>query len=61
MSEEKSIEQMIYDETEKRLSEMESANYVFPKTIGKADWIGIIAGITACSLLIILCMVGVIK
>lgn len=61
MSEEKSIEQMIYDETEKRLAVMESPDYVYPKTINKKDVIGIIAGIGISLVLILLCMIGVIK
>lgn len=61
MSEEKSIEQMIYDETEKRLAEMESPDYVFPKRIGKGDIVAIITSVAVSFMLIILCMAGVIK
>ena len=35
MESEKSIEQMIYDETEKRLAVMKSSDYVFPKKKNK--------------------------
>lgn len=61
MSEEKSIEQMIYDETEKRLAIMESPDYEYPKTISKADVVGIVVAVAVSALLIVLCMVGVIK
>ena len=60
MDNEKSIEQMIYDETEKRLAVMESPDYVFPKKITKADVIGIVASVAVSVVLIVLCMVGVI-
>lgn len=56
----KSMEQMIYEETEKRLKVMESPGYEFPKRIGKADVIGIIAAICVSLLLIISCMLEVI-
>ncbi|MGM9683271.1 MAG: hypothetical protein ACI3XQ_06710 [Eubacteriales bacterium] len=55
-----SLEKMIYDETEKRLEEMEQPDYEFPGRIGKADVIGIVAGIVISILLIILCVTGVI-
>lgn len=60
MDNEKSIEQMIYDETQKRLAVMESPDYVFPKKITKADVIGIVASVAVSMVLIVLCMVGVI-
>ena len=60
MDNEKSIEQMIYDETEKRLAVMKSPDYVFPKKITKADVIGIAISVGVSMVLIILCMVGVI-
>jgi len=60
MSKDDSIEQMIYDETEKRLAEMEKPDYEFPKRIGVGDVIGIVASISISIVLIILCMVGVI-
>lgn len=37
--EQKSIEQLIYQETEKRLKEMESDTYEFPKKMTKVDYI----------------------
>lgn len=61
MDNEVSIEQMIYDETEKRLAVMESPDYVFPKKITKADIIGIVSSVVVSIVLIVLCMIGVIK
>lgn len=61
MDNEVSIEQMIYDETEKRLAEMQKPDYVFPKKITKADIIGIAISVAVSVVLIVLCMVGVIK
>ena len=61
MDNEISIEQMIYDETEKRLAEMQKTDYVFPKKIIKADIIGIICSVAVSLVLIVLCMAGVIK
>lgn len=52
--------QLIYDETEKRLEEMESPDYQWPARIGRIDWIVIIAGIVISFVLILLCMTGVI-
>ena len=57
---EKSIEELIYEETEQRLKEMGTASYQFPKKANKADYIGILAAIFVCLALIILCMAGVI-
>ena len=57
---EKSIEELIYEETEQRLREMASPNYPWPK---KADWKDAVAigiGIGVSLLLIVLCMTGVI-
>ena len=57
---EKSIEELIYEETDQRLKEMSTPDYPWPK---KADWrdaIAIIAGISISLLLIVLCMAGVI-
>lgn len=59
--EEKSIEELIYDETSKRLEEMESPGYEFPKRIGKGDVIGIISGIILSIVLIVCCTTGVIS
>ena len=58
---EKSIEQIIYDETKKRLETMESPEYPFPPKISKADVISIIVSIALCGVLILACMIGVIK
>lgn len=60
MDNEKNIEQMIYDETEKRLAVMKSSDYVFPKKITKVDVFGIAASVVVSIVLIVLCMVGVI-
>lgn len=57
---EKSIEELIYEETEQRLKEMNSVSYQFPKKANKADYICILAAILACLALVILCMTGVI-
>ena len=57
---EKSIEELIYDETEQRLKEMGSITYQFPKMANKADYIGIVVAALACLALIILCMAGII-
>ena len=56
-----SIQEMIYNETEKRLKIMEDPNYEFPKRIGKADVAGIVISISVCLILIILCMTGGIR
>lgn len=61
MENNKSIEELIYEETEKRLSIMEKPDYEFPKRITKADVTVIIGGIVICAVLILLCMVGVIE
>ncbi|AET68015.1 hypothetical protein Desor_2444 [Desulfosporosinus orientis DSM 765] len=55
------IEELIYNETKRRLELMEQADYEFPKTIGKGDVLAIIVSITVCILLIALCMIGVIQ
>lgn len=59
--ENQSIEELIYSETEHRLAIMETPDYEFPKSITKVDVIAIISGIVVCSLLIVLCMTGVIQ
>lgn len=56
----KNIEELLYEETEKRLDIMESKEYKFPEKVTKLDGY-IIMGIIILSLvLIILCMSGVI-
>lgn len=57
---EKTIEEIIYEETDQRLKEMAAEDYQFPQKADKADWIGIGVMIGVSALLIILCMVGVI-
>ena len=57
---EKTIEELIYEETDQRLKEMGKKDYVFPKKANKADYIGIVAAAAVSILLIVLCMTGVI-
>ena len=57
---EKTIEEMIYEETEHRLKEMASPEYEFPEKADRKDAIGIVATMAVCLLLIVLCMTGVI-
>ena len=56
-----SIEDLISEETEKRLKEMGDTSYVFPPKASKADYIGIALCVLICLILIILCMTGGIK
>ncbi len=56
----KTIEELIYEETEKRLQEMSAPDYPWPVKADKIDAIAIIAGIGISLILIVLCMVGVI-
>ncbi len=58
---EKSIEEVIYEETSQRLKEMAAPGYQWPHKANRADIIGIAASCAFCVLLIILCMVGVIQ
>ena len=57
---EKTIEEVIYEETDKRLKQMAAPDYQFPKKADKKDAIGIIASCAVCLLLIVLCMLEVI-
>jgi hypothetical protein len=57
----KNLEELIYEETKKRLDIMESKEYKFPEKISKTDSYIIISIITLSLLLIVLCMVEVIK
>lgn len=57
---EKSIEELIYEETDHRLKEMASPNYEFPRQADKWDVIGIVAAAGVSLLLIVLCMAEVI-
>lgn len=54
------IENIIYDETKKRLDIMDSKEYVYPSKIGKIDIFFIILLIFINLIFIILCMLGVI-
>ncbi len=58
---EKTIEELIYEETEQRLKVMQSPDYQFPKKADKNDFYTIFAVIIISSALIVLCMIGVIK
>ena len=57
---EKSIEELIYEETDQRLKEMAASDYPWPRKADKNDVFAIVAGIGISLLLIILCMTGVI-
>ena len=57
----KNLEELIYEETERRLDIMESKEYKFPKRITKVDSYSIISIIIISLVLIILCMSEVIK
>lgn len=54
------IEQMIYEETEKRLKVMESDDYEFPERSGKGDYIAVAFCVVCSIVLIVLCATGVI-
>lgn len=56
----KNIEELLYEETEKRLDIMESKEYKFPEKITKLDGYIIMGMIILSLVLIILCMSGVI-
>lgn len=57
---EKSIDEIITEETENRLKEMASPEYVFPTKADNRDTTGIVAMIGISLILIILCMMEVI-
>ena len=57
---EKTIEELIYEETDQRLKEMARPDYPWPRKADGKDWIAIAACIGISLLLIILCMTGVI-
>ena len=57
---EKTIEELIYEETDQRLKEMAAPDYPWPKKADKKDVIAIVTGICVSLFLIILCMTGVI-
>ena len=53
-----SIEQLIYEETERRLEIMQSDTYEFPKKMTRVDYGVIIASVAASLVLIVTCMLG---
>lgn len=53
-----SIEQLIYEETERRLEIMQSDTYEFPKKMTRVDYGIIIASVAASLVLIETCMLG---
>lgn len=53
-----SIEQLIYEETERRLEIMQSDTYEFPKKMTRVDYGIIIASVVASLVLIVTCMLG---
>lgn len=52
------IEQLIYEETERRLEIMQSDSYEFPKKMTRVDYGTIIASVAASLVLIVTCMLG---
>ena len=53
-----SIEQLIYEETERRLEIKQSDTYEFPKKMTRVDYGIIIASVAASLVLIVTCMLG---
>lgn len=53
-----SIEQLIYEETERRLEIMQSDTYEFPKKMTRVDYGIIIASVAASLVLIMTCLLG---
>lgn len=53
-----SIEQLIYEETKRRLEIMQSDTYEFPKKMTRVDYGIIIASVAASLVLIVTCMLG---
>ena len=53
-----SIEQLIYEETERRLEIMQSDSYEFPKKMTRVDYGIIVASVAASLVLIVTCMLG---
>ena len=53
-----SIEQLIYEETERRLEIMPSDTYEFPQKMTRVDYGIIIASVAASLVLIVTCMLG---
>lgn len=54
------LEDLIYEETAKRLEIMEQLDYEFPKRMGKGDFVIIAVAVAVSLVLIALCMTGVI-
>ena len=52
------IEQLIYEETARRLEIMQAASYEFPKKMTRVDYGIIIASVAASLVLIVTCMLG---
>ena len=52
------IEQLIYEETERRLEIMQADSYEFPKKMTRVDYGIIIASVAASLVLIVTCMLG---
>ena len=52
------IEQLIYEETERRLEIMQSGTYEFPKKMTRVDYGIIVASVAASLVLIVTCMLG---
>ena len=57
---EKTIEELIYEETDRRLKEMAAPDYPWPQKADRKDFIAIVTGICISLFLIFLCMMGVI-
>lgn len=55
-----SLDELIAEETTKRLEEMASPDYEFPKKITRWDVVWMIVGVAVSTILIALCMTGVI-
>ena len=53
-----SIEQLIYEETERRLEIMQSDTYEVPQKMTRVDYGIIIASVAASLVLIVTCMLG---
>ena len=57
---EKSIEEVIAEETERRLAEMSAPDYQFPEKADRIDAVSIVILVGFSAILILLCMTGVI-
>ena len=55
---EKTIEELIYEETDQRLKEMAAPDYPWPKKADKKDAIAIVVSMAISLILITLCMTG---